>query len=419
MNHTPLLLTSTTADLGFQRAFYEDLHEHPDLSGQERATAARIEERLAHYDCEVHTHIGGFGIVAIFRNGPGPVVLMRADFDALPVKEDTGVDFASTRVQARPDGSTAPVMHACGHDMHTTALMGVCATLDADRDRWNGTFIALFQPSEENGVGADAMIADGLASIIPKPDVCFGQHIMPGRAGEVQTMAGGQLAAADSIRITIPGVSAHGSMPHKAVDPVYVAAMIIIRLQGIVGRKVDPNEFAVITVGSVRAGEVNNIIPESAQLQLNCRFYNDAVKKRVLAAIQRVVKAECTASGCPAAPSFEFFSHAEVTDNSTEVFDRVRPIFDKVFGAKSVEAKRSTVSEDFSHIPRALGVPYMFWFIGCTPHDVWDNAVANGTVDEDVPVNHMPTFLPDYEPTVESATRAGVAAALTYLARQQ
>ncbi|MGV0341512.1 amidohydrolase [Corynebacterium mastitidis] len=408
-------LQSNSVDLSFQRAFYEDLHEHPELSGLERATAQRIEAMLERFRCEVITQIGGFGIVAIFRNGEGPTALMRADFDALPVKEDTGVTYASTRVQARPDGSTTPVMHACGHDMHTTALMGVCALLDASREHWKGTFIALFQPAEETGTGADAMVADGLARHIPKPDVCFGQHVMPGRAGEVQTMPGPQLAAANSIRITVTGRSAHGSMPHRAIDPSYLAAMIVVRLQGIVGREVDPNEFAVVTVGSLRSGTTNNIIPDTAEIVLNCRFYNEDVKRHVLRAIRRVVTAECEASGSPVPPQFEFFSHGELTDNSPTVYERVRPVFDDVFGADSVDSARSTVSEDFSHIPRALGVPYLFWLVGCTPREVWDTAVANNTVGQDVPVNHMPTFLPDYEPTVASATRAGAAAVLSYL----
>lgn len=411
------LLATTTADLSFQKPLYEHLHAHPELSGMERATAEVIAQQLERFDCEVLTGIGGFGLVAIFRNGDGPTALMRADFDALPVQETTGVPYASTRIQARPDGSTTPVMHACGHDMHVTALLGACAILDHERDAWQGTFIALFQPAEETGVGADAMIADGLTQRIPTPDVCFGQHVMPGRAGEVQTLRGPQLAAADSITITIPGVSAHGSMPHKAIDPTLVAAMIIIRLQAIVGREVDPNEFAVVTVGSVQAGTTNNIIPDSARLLLNCRFYNDEVKQRVLSAIERVVRAECQASNCPGDPTFEYWSHAELTDNTPAVFDVVRPNFDEVFGKESTTAIRSTVSEDFSHIPRAFGSPYLFWFIGCTPQALWDQAVEAGTTDTDVPVNHMSTFIPEYEPTVKAATQAGVVAALSYLGR--
>lgn len=417
MNDIARLLAHHSADLSWQRAFYEDLHERPELSGHELETSEKILGRLADFDCEVISHIGGYGIVAVFRNGEGPTALFRADFDALPIREETGVPFASTRVRPGPDGSQTGVMHACGHDMHTTALLGACAILDAHREDWSGTFLALFQPAEETGDGANAMIADGLLTRVPRPDVCLGQHVMPGRAGEVQTMPGAQFAACDSIRITIPGRSAHASMPHNSIDPTYTAAMIVVRLQGIVGREVNPNDFAVVSVGTLRAGSTNNIIPGSAELVLNCRFYDETVKRRIYAAIKRVVEAECMASGVEQQPSFEFFGHGELIDNDPGVFGTVRPVFDSVFGPQSVDALRTTVSEDFANIPRAFGVPYMYWVVGSTPRELWDRAVAENRVNEDVPVNHMNTFLPEYEPTVDATTRAATAAVLTYLSR--
>lgn len=417
MNDIAHLLKHHTTDLSWQRAFYEDLHQHPELSGHEQETAGRILRKLADFDCEVTSGIGGHGIVAVFRNGDGPCVLFRADFDALPIQESTGVPFASTRVSPGPDGNPTGVMHACGHDMHTTALLGACAILDTNRQAWSGTFIALFQPAEETGTGANAMIADGLLNRVPRPDVCLGQHVMPGRAGEVQTMPGAQFAACDSIRITIPGRSAHGSMPHNAIDPTFTAAMIVIRLQGIVGREVNPNDFAVVSVGTLRAGTTNNIIPDSAELVLNCRFYDVTVQRRIYAAIRRVVEAECLASGIEEVPTFEFFGHGELIDNDTGVFRTVRPVLDSVFGAASVDATRTTVSEDFANIPRAFGVPYLYWVVGCTPQELWDRAVAENRVKEDVPVNHMNTFLPEYAPTVAATTKAAAAGVLTYLSR--
>lgn len=417
MSDISRLLSQHSADLSWQQAFYEDLHERPELSGHESETAEKIAAKLAGFDCEVITHIGGYGVVGIFRNGEGPTALFRADFDALPVKEETGVAFASTRLRPAADGTQTGVMHACGHDMHTTALMGACALLDAHREAWSGTFIALFQPSEENAVGANAMIADGLLTRVPRPDVCLGQHVMPGRAGEVQTMAGPQFAACDSIRIHIPGRSAHGSMPHNSIDPTYTAAMVVIRLQGIVGREVDPNDFAVVSVGTLKSGTTNNIIPDSADLVLNCRFYDDQVKRRVYAAIKRVVIAECQASGIEEEPTFEFFAHGELIDNHQIVFEQVRPTFDAVFGEESVDARRTTVSEDFANIPRAFGVPYLFWVVGCTPRELWDKAVAENRVKDDVPVNHMSTFLPEYEPTVDATTKAAAAAVLAYVGK--
>lgn len=404
-------------DLRWQRAFYEDLHAHPELSQQEEETAARILAGLDGVEGEVFSGIGSHGIVVILRNGEGPCVLFRADFDALPVHEQTGVLYASTRTATDRAGRTQPVMHACGHDMHTTALMGLVHVLDQRRDLWSGTFIGLFQPSEENGQGALAMIDDGLLDLLPRPDVCLGQHIMPGPAGTVHTMPGAQFATCDSIRITIPGRSSHGSMPHKAIDPTFVAAMIIVRLQGIVGREVDPNDFAVVSVGTLRAGTANNIIPESAELVLNCRFYDTDVRTRVYAAIRRVVEAECLASGCPRAAEIEFFDHGEMIDNDPETFAFVRPAFDTVFGEDSVDARRVTPSEDFANLPKAWGVPYLYWVVGCTPREQWAEAAAADRIDQDIPVNHQGTFLPDPEPTTYATTHAALAAVLSYLHR--
>ena len=417
MDNIAQLLAHNDADLSFQRAFYEDLHEHPELSGQESETSAKVIDQLKRFDCEVIAPVGGFGVVAVFRNGEGPCALFRSDMDALPVKEETGVDYASTRVRPRSDGSMTGVMHACGHDMHMTALMGACAILDANRDAWHGTFIAIFQPSEENSKGANAMISDGLTARVPRPDVCFGQHIVAGPAGEVQTMPGAQLAACDSIRITVYGRSSHGSMPQRAIDPTYIAAMIVVRLQGIVGREVAPDDFAVITVGSLHSGTTNNIIPDKAELILNCRFFCDDTKKRVYSAIRRVVNAECQASNSPKEPEFEFFAHGELVDNSPEVYAEVRPNFDAVFGKRSVDAERWSASEDFSNIPHAFHAPYMFWTVGCTPQKVWDDAVAAKAVDTSVPTNHQAGFLPDFEPTAQATTRAAAAALLTCLGR--
>ncbi|MGP6172868.1 amidohydrolase [Corynebacterium sp. A21] len=417
MSEIAHLLRHHQTDLSWQREFYEDLHEHPELSGHEQETSLRILKELKRFNCEIISPIGGFGVVAIFRNGDGPTALMRADFDALPIREETGIPFASTRVRPGADGNMVGVMHACGHDMHTTSLMGTCAILDTHREAWQGTFIALFQPSEENAQGANAMVADGLVNKVPRPDVCLGQHIMPGRAGEVQTMPGAQFAACDSIRIKLHGRSAHGSMPHKSIDPTLMAAMIVVRLQAIVAREVSPDDFAVISVGSLRSGNTNNIIPDTAELVLNCRFYDNNLKRRVYAAIKRVVFAEATASGAPRDPEMEFFAHGPLIDNDPEVFHTVRPHFDRVFGAESVDARRTTVSEDFSNLARAFGVPYLFWVVGCTPQDLWDKAVAENRVEQDVPVNHMNNFLPEYGPTVDAATKAGTAAVLSYLGR--
>lgn len=400
------LLHDHGVDLSWQKDFYRWMHANPELSGFEEETAQAIKKKLEDFDCTIHAGIGGHGLVAIFRNGEGPTVLMRADFDALPVLETTGVEYASTKIQ-----NDKPTMHACGHDMHTTSLLGACDILDKNRGAWSGTFIALFQPAEETTAGALAMVNDGLDKIIPRPDICFGQHIVPGPAGTVYTMPGAALAACDTITINLFGKSSHGSMPHKSIDPTYLAAMIVIRLQGIVGREVDPFNFAVVTVGTLSSGNTNNTIPETATLVLNCRFYNDEVKKNTYAAIERVVRAECLASNCPKEPEFIYSAHGELTDNSPAVFSHVRPVFDSLFEDLSVDAQPWTASEDFPTIPQLFGAPYLFWTVGITPKEVWESG-------EEIPANHMGTFLPDYEPTIRSCTLAGAAAVLSYLSTQ-
>ncbi|MCS4536252.1 amidohydrolase [Corynebacterium sp. HS2168-gen11] len=393
-------------DLLELQGIYQHLHAYPELSGQEEETAAYIVEKLGGLDCTVTAGIGGHGVVAVFHNGPGKTVLMRADFDGLPVTEATGVPFTS---------QNAGVMHACGHDIHTTALLALCQILDTRRDQWSGTFIALFQPSEENGAGALAMLNDGLAQHIPTPDVCLGQHVTAGPAGSVMTRPGPILAASDSIEILLEGKSAHGSMPHNSIDPTYLAAMIVVRLQGIVGREISPAEFAVVSVGTLESGHSNNTIPGTARIVLNCRTYNDVVKAKLYASIERVVRGECFASGTPVEPSFRYFAHAPLTDNTHTVFDDVRPLFDAHFGPLSLDATPWTASEDFSQVPRAFDAPYFFWFIGGTPQDVWDQAVATDPLTPAVPANHMPDFLPDFEPTIRAGIEASLIAVSHYL----
>ncbi len=380
------------------REFYEWMHAHPELSLHEEHTAARILQELSGFDCEVTSNIGGHGITAVFRNGDGPVVLMRADFDALPVTEATGLPYASTN---------PGVMHACGHDVHTTALLGLCQLMDANRDAWEGTFIALFQPAEEVTLGALNMVNDGLSDKIPTPDVCLGQHVVAGRSGTVMSAPGPVLAACDTITVELFGRSAHGSQHHESIDPTFLAAMIVVRLQGIVGREVSPADFAVVTVGTLSSGHTNNTIPDSATLVLNCRFYDTDVRDRTYAAIERVIRGECLASGVEREPVITFSAHGELTDNDAGVFEVVRPVFDAVFAEASLDAVPWTASEDFSEIPRHFGVPYLFWTVGITDEQTW----AQG---EHVPVNHMPTFHPTPE-SIEVATRAASAAVLAYL----
>jgi amidohydrolase len=249
---------------GYQEDFYRGLHQHPELSHQEHATAEKVAALLGRFGCEVHTGVGGTGVVGVFRNGDGPTVLLRADMDALPVREATGLHYASIATATDRDGMEVPVAHACGHDAHVACLLGAAQLLAHAADQWAGTVVALFQPTEEAGDGARGMVDDRLASLIPRPDVALAQHVLTEPAGTVGTHSGPVLSAADSMRITVYGRGGPGSMPQSTVDPVVLAAMIVIRLQTIASRETPPGETGVLTVGSLQAGTKSNIIPDQA-----------------------------------------------------------------------------------------------------------------------------------------------------------
>lgn len=403
---TPAFLDSIDTQLDWQREVYKDLHRHPEVSLDEHKTADRIASELGDLGLEV-IRISATGLVTVIDNGTGPTVLARADIDALPVTEDTGLDYAST-----VDG----IMHACGHDMHAAALLGAVRLLNENRDAWSGTYIALFQPAEENAAGAKAMIDDGLTSKVPTPDVALAQHVMPLPAGTIYTASGPVMSAGDSVKITVFGRGAHGSMPHLSVDPVVIAASIVLRLQTIVSRETEPGEFAVVTVGASNAGSKSNIIPDRAELLLNVRTYDTAVRKRVIASIERIVRGECEAAGTPKEPTFEYFDQFPLTDNSEIVNDTVTEALTEFFGTEAVqEADPATASEDFSELPNAFGIPYAYWFVGSFDAEKYKAAEEAGTVLTDVPANHSPFFAPEIEPTLEIATKAQVIGALAYL----
>ncbi|MFJ6214238.1 amidohydrolase [Streptomyces sp. NPDC092296] len=396
-------------------ACYRDLHTHPELSGQEHRTAARAAERLREWGCTVHEGIGGTGVVGVLANGDGPTVLLRADLDALPVREDTGLPYASTATARDATGEQVPVMHACGHDVHVSCLLGAVGLLARARERWHGTLVALFQPAEETGAGADAMVADGLAARIPRPDVALAQHVLPAPAGSVGTRSGSFLSAADSLRITVYGRGGHGSAPQSAIDPVVMAAMIVVRLQTIVSRELAATQPAVLTVGSLRAGTTGNVIPESAEIQLNVRTYDEETRQRVLSAVRRIVQAECDASGATRAPTFEETSRFPPTVNDEQTTDRVAAAFAAHFGDRAGPAPLQTASEDFSQIPDAFGIPYTYWGIGGIDPRAFEEARRRGTVQQDVPTNHSARFAPVVQPTLDTGVSALVVAALCWL----
>ncbi|MGO4585605.1 amidohydrolase [Arthrobacter sp. 2RAF6] len=408
MSGCEAVLASLGAELGWIRDTYIDLHRHPELSLEEHRTSTLVEGKLAAFGYAV-TRIGGTGVVGILANGDGPTVLARADMDALPVTEATGLPYASA-----VDG----VMHACGHDLHVAALLGAAKLMADGRRAWSGTYLALFQPGEEIGAGSRAMVDDGLVAKVPRPDVAFAQHVMPIPAGRIATTDGPVLSAADSLKITVYGKGAHGSMPHMSVDPVVLASSIVLRLQSIVSRETKPGDFAVVTVGALNAGATSNIIPDRATLLLNIRTYDTQVRASVLSAIERIVRGECSAAGSPQDPDFEYYDQFPLTTNDAAVTQKVRAAFSAHFGQDSVrQATPQTASEDFSRIPDAFGVPYTFWFLGGVDPETYRAAVERGTVAQDIAANHSPLFAPVIDPSLSTGVQTHIVAALSYLSK--
>lgn len=391
----------------WQEPLYRDLHQNPELSHQEKRTAGVVAERLRRSGLTVHEGVGGTGVVGVLGNGVGPRVLMRADMDALPVTEATGLPYSSTH-----DG----VMHACGHDVHVTCLLGAAELFAQAPDHWRGTMIAVFQPAEEVGDGARGMAEDGLADLVGPVDVALAQHVFPAPAGQVRTRSGGPvLSAADSMRITVYGRGGHGSMPQATVDPVVLASMIVIRLQTIVSREVDPSQTVVLTVGSIQAGTKSNVIGDHAVLELNLRTFDESVRTAVLAAIRRVVIAECQASDSPREPEFELYANFPLTVNDDAVTARVEAAFSEYFGDRAQTMPAGSASEDFSDIPAVLGAPYTYWGFGGIDEEAFRAAVAADRARVDIPVNHSPRFGPVLQPTLDTGTEALVVAGLSWL----
>lgn len=375
-------------------------------------------DRLSLTGFKVTTGVGGTGVVGILRNGPGPAVLLRADMDALPVLEDTGLPYASKET-APPQGggSPVPVAHACGHDMHTACLLGAAQLLALAEKHWGGTLIALFQPAEETADGARGMVADGLADLVGPVDVALGQHVVPLPAGTVATKPGPFFSAADCIRVTVHGRGGHASMPQACIDPVVLAASIVLRLQTIVARELEPGEPAVVTVGSITAGTKANIIADQAELQINIRTYSESTRSTILAAIRRIVTAECAASNSPREPEFEMFDRAPLTVNDADVTAKVTETFTELLGeGRVIVPPRILGSEDFSDIANGVNAPYTYWLFGGTDPAAFDAAGATGSIPAELPVNHSSRFAPVIQPTLDTGTAALVAAALSWLA---
>jgi hippurate hydrolase len=390
---------------------YTDIHAHPELSMQETRTAGLAADRLRAAGYDVTTGVGTTGVVGLLRNGDGPTVMLRADMDALPVREATGLPYASTITATDRDGTTVPVMHACGHDMHVTWLVGATTLFARAREAWHGTLLAVFQPAEETAQGAQAMIDDGLFKRFPKPAVVLGQHVMVGPAGVLGAREGVITSAADSLQIRLFGRGAHGSMPQASIDPVVMAAATVLRLQTIVSRELAATDAAVLTIGALQAGTKENVIPDEALLKLNVRTFDEGVRTRVLAAIERIVKAEAEASGAPKPPEITPLDRYALVRNDPRATTRVADAFRRHFPAGRVrETGPTSASEDFGSFGAEWHAPSVFWFVGGTDPDVYAKAKAANRLGE-LPTNHNPRFAPVLHPTLETGVEALVTAA--------
>ena len=409
---------TVTEHLPNLEALYKDIHSHPELSMQETRTAGIAAERLRLAGYKVITGVGKTGVVGLLRNGDGPTVMLRADMDALPVKEETGLPYASTATSKDREGSIVPVMHACGHDMHVVCLVGATALLANARDTWRGTLMVVFQPAEETAEGALAMVNDKLFRRFPKPDVVLGQHVMVGPAGTLGGRAGVITSAADSFHIRMFGRGAHGSMPQASVDPVIMAASTVLRLQTVVSREVAPTDAAVVTIGSLQAGVKENVIPDEAIIKLNVRTFDEGVRERVLAAITRIVNAEAAASGAPRPPEITALDRYSVVSNDADATQRIVAAFRHHFTpGRVMEVEPTSASEDFGSFGTHWGAPSVFWFIGGTDPAVYEKAEAEGRVHE-IPTNHNPRFAPVIHPTLETGVEALMEGAHAWLSQK-
>jgi amidohydrolase len=394
---------------------YKHLHSHPELSLHEKETAKRMANELRKVGCEVTEKVGGHGVVGVFKNGSGPTVLVRCDMDALPVKEQTELPYASKVTTKDDTGNEVSVMHACGHDIHMTAITGVARVLTQLRDRWSGTLVFIAQPAEEKGDGAKKMLADGLFTRFPKPNFCLALHdsaeLPTGSVGYVEGYA---LANVDSVDITVRGVGGHGAYPHTTKDPVVLASQIVVALQTIVSREIPPTEPAVVTVGSFHAGTKHNIIPAEAKLQLTLRSYTDEVRAQTIEAVKRIARSQAISAGLPedrlpiVTVSDEF---TPATYNDPILAQRMAGVWSQWFGVTNVVKSKPVMGgEDFGRYGRTGDkVPCLIFWVGAQKAEIVEESKRTG---KPLPSLHSPFFAPVPEPTIKTAVTAMCAAVL-------
>ena len=401
---------------------YKELHAHPELSLHEEKTGQRVADELKKAGLEVTARVGGHGVVGVLRNGSGPTILVRTDLDALPVKELTGLPYASRARAVDDTGSEVDVMHACGHDVHMTVFAGAARLLAALKDRWQGTLVMIGQPAEEKGSGARAMLKDGLFTRFPKPDYCLALHDKADlETGVVGYVEGYALANVDSVDITIRGIGGHGAWPHKAKDPVVLAAETVLALQTIVSREIPPGEPAVVTVGSIHGGTKHNIIPDEVKLQLTLRSYTDEVRERTIASVRRITRGLAEAAGLPEdrlpTVTLRDAEFTPATYNDPVLTRRVASALKRWLGESNVrQAKPVMGGEDFSELGRTQDrIPIcLFWLGAVKPELVLDSEKTGKTL----PALHSSQFAPVPEPTIKTGVLAMTGAVLELAARK-
>jgi amidohydrolase len=394
-------------------AQYQALHRAPELSFLEAKTAELMAKKLSALGFKVTTGIGKTGVVGVFKNGDGPTVLIRTDMDALPVEEKTGLPYASKAKQKDASGALQPVMHACGHDVHMCAWLGALSLLTREKSKWKGTVVAIAQPAEEKGLGAKAMLADGLFTKFPRPDAAIALHVTQEMAsGQVAIVPGFAFANVDSVDLTVHGKGGHGAMPHLAVDPIVIASRIVLTLQTLVSRENAPDTPAVVTVGSFHGGSKHNIIPDQVKLQLTVRSYTEAVRKRLLDGIARIARAEAEAAGAPRAPEVVVSESLGAAYNDPELSAKLTAALERALGKERLDVRHPIMgAEDFGEYARAGTRGVMLW-LGTAPRAAFDEAAKKG---ETLPGAHSPFYAPEPKTAIPAGAAALATCALELL----
>ena len=401
------IATSLASDYPKLDALYKELHAHPELAFQEVKTAARLAAEMRALGFDVTENVGKTGLVAIYRNGDGPTIMVRTELDGLPMEEKTGLDYAS-RDKATWMGREVFVAHSCGHDIHMASWVGTAKTLLGLKEHWRGTLMFIAQPAEEIVAGAKAMLAAGLFTRFPKPDIALALHDGPGPHGMVFYRTGAGSSAADGLEITFHGRGGHGSAPHTAIDPVGIAARFIVEVQSVISREKDPAEFGVVSIGAIHGGTAPNIIPDSVQLSGTIRSFKSEVRAKMHAGIERTAKAAAAMSGAPV-PDIKIMEGTKSVMNDPDVVAAVADVLKAALGDRFRVSPPGTASEDFSEFGGA-GVPSMMFNIGIYDQERID-AARNGT-GPPVPSNHSPLFAPVPKPTIETGVTAMTLAVL-------